>query len=92
MAVVRDYLATLPDAAGTEVLTGRPPADVPDPGPVICSCFGIGINTIISAIETQHLMTVEAIGVALEAGTNCGSCRPELAAILASTHQREAAE
>ncbi|MEZ0466306.1 molybdopterin-dependent oxidoreductase [Phaeobacter sp. SYSU ZJ3003] len=92
VAVVRDYLATLPDAAGTEVLTGRPPADVPDPGPVICSCFGIGINTIISAIETQHLMTVEAIGVALEAGTNCGSCRPELAAILASTHQREAAE
>ncbi|MEO3478866.1 molybdopterin-dependent oxidoreductase [Phaeobacter sp. CAU 1743] len=92
VAVVRDYLATLPYAAGTEVLTGRPPADVPDPGPVICSCFGIGINTIISAIETQHLMTVEAIGVALEAGTNCGSCRPELAAILASTHQREAAE
>ncbi|MEX5562192.1 molybdopterin-dependent oxidoreductase [Pseudophaeobacter sp. 1A16562] len=92
VAVVRDYLATLPDAAGTEVLTGRPPADVPDPGPVICSCFGIGINTIISAIETQHLMTVEAIGDALEAGTNCGSCRPELAAILASTHQREAAE
>ncbi|MDE4140241.1 MULTISPECIES: nitrate reductase [Rhodobacterales] len=92
VAVVRDYLATLPDAAGIEVLTGRPPADVPDPGPVICSCFGIGINTIISAIETQHLMTVEAIGVALEAGTNCGSCRPELAAILASTHQREAAE
>ncbi|MDE4190383.1 nitrate reductase [Phaeobacter gallaeciensis] len=92
VAVVRDYLATLPDTAGTEVLTGRPPADVPDPGPVICSCFGIGINTIISAIEAQHLMTVEAIGVALEAGTNCGSCRPELAAILASTHQREAAE
>lgn len=92
VAVVRDYLATLPDAAGTEFLTGRPPADVPDPGPVICSCFGVGINTIISAIETQHLMTVEAIGDALEAGTNCGSCRPELAAILASTHQREAAE
>ena len=92
VAVVRDYLATLPDAAGTEVLTGRPPEDVPDPGPVICSCFGVGINTIISAIEAQNLMTVEAIGVALEAGTNCGSCRSELAAILNSANQREAAE
>ncbi len=92
VAVVRDYLATLPMDAGVTVLTGRPPADVPDPGPVICSCFGVGINTIVSAIEAGNLLSVEAIGVALEAGTNCGSCRPELAAILNSVHRQEAAE
>lgn len=54
-----------------------------DPGRTICSCFGIGINTIIEAIESQNLVSVEAIGQALKAGTNCGSCVPELTEILA---------
>jgi assimilatory nitrate reductase catalytic subunit len=50
------------------------------------------VNTIVTAIETQGLATVGAIGEALQAGTNCGSCRPEIAAILARVHQQEAAE
>ena len=54
-----------------------------DEGKIICSCFGIGINTIIEAIHTQKLVSVEAIGEALKAGTNCGSCVPELTEILA---------
>jgi assimilatory nitrate reductase catalytic subunit len=52
----------------------------------------VGVNTIIEAINLQNLISVEQIGAALNAGTNCGSCRPELAAILASTQHREAAE
>jgi assimilatory nitrate reductase catalytic subunit len=92
VAVVRDYLSSLPLDAGAAILTGRPPGDMPDPGPMICSCFGVGINTIVSAIETQNLVSVEAIGSALQAGTNCGSCRSELAAILNSANRREAAE
>ena len=32
------------------------------------------------------------IGAALEAGTNCGSCRPELASILAAAQAKVAAE
>ena len=47
---------------------------------------------IVDAIETRGLMSVEAIGTALQAGTNCGSCRPEIADLLASLTEREAAE
>ncbi len=54
----------------------------PDPGPVLCSCFNVGVNTILTAIEQQGLCTVEAVGAALQAGTNCGSCRPEIATLL----------
>jgi assimilatory nitrate reductase catalytic subunit len=92
VAVVRDYLATLPGSNAGDALIGRPPANVPNPGPVLCSCFGVGVNTIITAIEEQGLMSVEQIGLALEAGTNCGSCKPELAALLDSVCQKEAAE
>jgi len=54
-----------------------------DEGRIICSCFGVGINSIIEAIHKDKLTTVEAIGQALKAGTNCGSCIPELTEILA---------
>ena len=92
VAVMRDYLATLPGRNAPEAITGRVPASVPNPGPVLCSCFGTGINTIVSAIESKGLMSVDQIGEALGAGTNCGSCRPELAQLLARTQVREAAE
>ena len=75
-----------------DVLTGRVPADRPDPGPVLCSCFEVGINTILTAIETDGLHSVEAIGAALQAGTNCGSCRPEIATLIARMQHQEAAE
>lgn len=92
VAVMRDYLAGLPGNEAAGVLTGRAPLDLPDPGPVLCSCFSVGINTILGAIETRGLMTVDAIGEALEAGTNCGSCRPEIADLLARVNLVEAAE
>ncbi|WP_146588204.1 nitrate reductase [Puniceibacterium confluentis] len=92
VAVMRDYLVTLPGNAAEAVLTGQSPADMPDPGPIVCSCFGVGMNTILTAIESQVLTTVDQIGVALQAGTNCGSCRPELTALLARGQVREAAE
>ncbi|MFC3612890.1 molybdopterin-dependent oxidoreductase [Lutimaribacter marinistellae] len=92
VAVMRDYLSTVPGTAADSVLTGRPPADVPDPGPVVCSCFGIGVNSIIDAVESGKAASVEAVGAALGAGTNCGSCRPEIATLLQSIRQREAAE
>ncbi|RJE78848.1 nitrate reductase [Paracoccus sp. JM45] len=85
VAVMRDYLADLPGTEATDVLTGRPKADVPHQGPILCACLGIGINTILDAIETRQLMSVDAIGAAIGAGTNCGSCRPEIADLL---HER----
>jgi assimilatory nitrate reductase catalytic subunit len=92
LRVMRDYLAKRPGAEATGVLLGRTPADVPDPGPLVCSCFSVGLHTIARAVEAQGLMSVEAIGAALQAGTNCGSCKPELAGLLASLTQTEAAQ
>lgn len=87
----RDWLIaqlSAPQVAPT-LLAGRAPGAQPDRGAVICVCFDIGINTIVAAIRDQQLTDVPAIGAALQAGTNCGSCRPALARILAET-QKEA--
>jgi len=58
----------------------------------ICSCFNVGINTIRDAIARGNLTDVDAIGAALQAGTNCGSCRPELRSLLEVSTHRLAAE
>ena len=52
-------------------------------GPIVCSCFSVGRSTLLRAIRTQTLVSAEQIGKALRAGTNCGSCVPELKALLA---------
>jgi assimilatory nitrate reductase catalytic subunit len=49
---------------------------------VICSCFGVGLRTLQEAIAGRKLTSVAEIGTALRAGSNCGSCIPELKAIL----------
>ncbi|MEM9854696.1 MAG: molybdopterin-dependent oxidoreductase [Pseudomonadota bacterium] len=92
VAVMRDYLAAQPGKDARGILTGRTPADVPDPGPTLCSCFSVGVNTIVRAIEADHLVDVDAVGAALRAGTNCGSCRPEIKALLTSIRRPQAAE
>lgn len=92
LALARDHIAgQLVDASGP-TLAGRPRGDRPDPGPTICACLNVGLNTIRAAIEDGRALSVEALGQALGAGTSCGSCRPELAQILARTRYREAAE
>lgn len=90
--VSRAHVAGLLGCDGASVLAGRPGTHQPDPGPTVCACLNVGLNTICNAISTGGLTTIDAIGVALGAGTNCGSCRPELAALLSSHNHREAAE
>jgi assimilatory nitrate reductase catalytic subunit len=48
-----------------------------DPGPTVCSCFGVGRNTICIAIEQQGLKTRPEVTACVKAGGNCGSCVPE---------------
>ncbi len=67
------------------VLAGRPGKGQADAGRIVCACFAVGLNTITDAIRSQQLTTPEAIGQILKAGTNCGSCIPELKALLAET-------
>ena len=74
----------LDDGDRASLLAGRPTAGRKDCGATVCSCFGVGRNTLVDAIRAQHLDTVEAIGAALAAGTNCGSCIPELRGLLVS--------
>jgi assimilatory nitrate reductase catalytic subunit len=45
---------------------------------VVCACFGVGIAAIEKLIASGAVKSVEAIGQHLKAGTNCGSCRPEI--------------
>ncbi len=80
----RDYLmAMLGEAPSVaSVLAGRAPGAVVDRGAIVCACFDVGLKTIVSAISEQGLADVAAIGAALGAGTNCGSCRPALARLL----------
>ena len=88
----RDWLIAqlLAPSADPGVLAGRAPGATADSGAIICACLDIGIRRIVSAIRDQQLTDVAAIGAAIGAGTNCGSCRPALARILA-TQATEAA-
>ncbi len=65
-------------AERTSLLAGRPGGGQRDCGRIVCACFGVGLNTLTAAIREQGLITTETIGVTLKAGTNCGSCVPEL--------------
>ncbi len=64
------------------LLRGGPPGSCRDRGPVVCACFGVSRDALVSAITQQGLDTPEAIGQALSAGTNCGSCIPEIRALI----------
>lgn len=80
-AVVPLLGTTIPDSARAALLAGR--STVPmDAGPRVCACFGVARNAVRHAVATQRLDSVVAIGRHLRAGTNCGSCIPELEEIL----------
>ncbi|HKS61027.1 MAG TPA: molybdopterin dinucleotide binding domain-containing protein, partial [Xanthobacteraceae bacterium] len=76
----------LADIERRMVLSGRAADGLAETGPVICACFGVGLNVIRDAIASNRATNVEAIGKALRAGTNCGSCLPELKRIVHETH------
>ncbi len=63
------------------VAAGLPPADMVDRGPLICSCFAVRKAAILGAIKDGAL-SVEAVGNVVKAGTNCGSCRPEIKRVI----------
>ncbi len=64
------------------LLAGRPGVDMPDPGATVCACFEVGVNQIVEAVEKKGCSSVDAVGACLKAGTNCGSCRAEIARII----------
>ena len=64
------------------VLTGKPDNGINDTGRTVCACFNVGMNTLIDTIKSEKLTTPEQVGELLRAGTNCGSCLPEIKEII----------
>jgi assimilatory nitrate reductase catalytic subunit len=59
------------------VLSGRTHAGAADEGPNVCACFGVP-KARIEACIAAGARDPAAVGAALRAGTNCGSCVPEI--------------
>ena len=86
-AVFADPAATMESRLA--LLSGRNPGGT-DPGPTVCACFGVGLNAIRAAFAAGAA-SAEEIGLQLKAGTNCGSCLPEIRRIGAQARASEAA-
>jgi assimilatory nitrate reductase catalytic subunit len=71
------------------LLGGSPPRGQADAGRTVCSCFGVGENTICAAIAAGA-STPEAVTRQCKAGGNCGSCVPEIRQLI-QQHSRGAA-
>jgi assimilatory nitrate reductase catalytic subunit len=75
-------------AARAAILAGRA-LEGSDQGALVCSCFGIGRNPIAAcARELGAAATAVEIGKRLKCGTNCGSCVPEIQAIITETARK----
>jgi len=74
----------------TSLLAGRPADGTAASGPVVCACHGVGRDALVRAIAAGEASSVTAIGRLLKAGTNCGSCVPELNGLIAA-HGRSGA-
>jgi assimilatory nitrate reductase catalytic subunit len=66
------------------LLSGQSVDGLANAGPIVCACFGVGRNTICDTIAAGAGSATE-IGARLKAGTNCGSCIPELKRLIAQT-------
>ena len=82
--------AVLTPAECRGLLAGRPQAARPARGHIVCSCFAVGREAILGAIAAGA-ESAAAVGTATRAGTNCGSCRPEINALIAAARRRSAA-
>ncbi len=91
----RDWLvkmfnqSQIDDAERASLLSGKPAPGSKDAGRIVCACFGVGVNTLRDAIQSQGLRSAEEIGQCLKAGTNCGSCVPELKLLLKENQAAE---
>ncbi|HET6838920.1 MAG TPA: molybdopterin-dependent oxidoreductase [Bradyrhizobium sp.] len=64
------------------LLSGKSADGLASTGPIVCACFGVGRTTICDAVAAGAHSVAE-IGAHLKAGTNCGSCIPELKRLIA---------
>ncbi|WP_221798365.1 nitrate reductase [Oceanobacter mangrovi] len=74
-------LDSLDAASRKSLLAGRPAEGIIDQGRIVCSCFTTGEKAIQAAIA-EGCDSAEKLGAQLKCGTNCGSCVPELKALI----------
>jgi assimilatory nitrate reductase catalytic subunit len=82
--VVKQWFAadSLSEEARAMLLSGRSSEGTVSAGPIVCACFGVGRGAICDAIAAGAKTAAE-IGAKLKAGTNCGSCIPEMKRLIA---------
>ena len=89
---------TLKDLLGAHVidatrrrfaLSVRDVGGVMDRGPMVCACFGVSQGVIREAID-GGACDAAAVGAAVKAGTNCGSCVPEIRKLICAARSLEA--
>ena len=76
--------AALDDEQRRMLLSGRSGEGLASSGPIVCACFGVGKTAICDAVAAGA-RTPAAIGAMLKAGTNCGSCIPEMKRLISQT-------
>ncbi len=64
--------------------------DASDRGGEICACFGVSMATVTAAIA-GGAASLDAVSAVTRAGSNCGSCRPEIRALIRAARVRKAA-
>jgi len=88
----RDWLVelfaaeTLGAVERTALLVGRAPGRAVETGPLVCACRGVRAQRIETAIE-KGAVSVDAVAEATGAGSACGSCRPEIARLIAAAKE-----
>jgi assimilatory nitrate reductase catalytic subunit len=65
------------------LLAGSPRTGSADQGSIVCVCFQVGVKRIREAMASGA-SSPQDIGRMLKAGTNCGSCLPEIRSMLAT--------
>jgi assimilatory nitrate reductase catalytic subunit len=85
--VVKSLFAadTLSEDQRRMLLSGKSTDGLESRGPIVCACFGVGRTSICDAIAAGARTPAE-IGVRLKAGTNCGSCIPEMKRLIAQAN------
>jgi assimilatory nitrate reductase catalytic subunit len=78
----RFAVAAIPAGERRHLLAGSPAEGATEEGPIVCVCFQVGARRIEAAAAGNG--SVETIGRQLGAGTNCGSCIPEIRRLIAA--------
>lgn len=78
-ALLDDKFPTASDRLAALSAAGR--QNRPNQGAIVCSCMGVGCNTIEQVI-CQGADSIKAVGERCAAGTVCGSCQPEIKTLL----------